>query len=188
MASGDAKYSPVPNRPLTALELQRIAVALQALGSKAPNQVWLVMCGDPPEVVTAAASPAAALKLAQQAAKDQTGPCDVYGPYDTRSATTYTRVLMPTGHDQMTQSYALSLVASPTNLPDLDDVTSITLEITAKSGEQGATSTWKFAVRPGTDAIFLTRWSREAFVYPRYHTLFGTDYEDALRDRFREPR
>ena len=183
MPSGDAKYSPVPNRPLTALELQRIAVAVQALGSKTSGQVWLVMCGDPPEVMTAAESPAAALKLAQKTENDQTGPCDVYGPYDTRSATTYSRVLMPTGHDQMTQSYALSLVANaPTNLPDLGDVTSITLEITARSG------TWKYAVRPGTDAIFLTRWSREAFVYPRYHTLFGTGYEDALRERFREPR
>jgi hypothetical protein len=183
MPSGDAKYSPVPNRPLTALELQRIAVALQALGTKKSNQVWLVMCGDPPEVVTAADSPAAALKLSQQAQKDQTGPCDVYGPYDTRTATVYSSALMPTGHDQMTQSYALSLVAGvTTDLPDLDDVTSITLEITARSG------TWKYAVRPGTDAIFLTQWSREAFVYPRYHTLFGTNYEDALRERFSEPR
>jgi hypothetical protein len=189
MASGDASYSPIPNRPLTALELKRIGVALQALASKSSHQVWIVMCGDPPEVVAAADSREAAAKRARDAARDRKEPCDVYGPFDTASTYSYANALLLSVHDRMTECHGLAPLSAfdPKNIPTLDDVVSTRLSISWRHGD-GPTTVVEYDVPVGTDAIFFTRAAREGFVYPRYHTVFGPDYEEAIRRRFQEPR
>ena len=189
MASGDATFSPVPDRPLTSLELKRIGVALNAHTSTKSQQIWIVMCGDPPEVVAAANSQADALKQARASAQERKGPCDVYGPFDTASTLSYSSALLLTAHDQMTECHRLTPLTAfdPHNIPTLADVVSTRLEITWRRGT-GSTSVAKYDIPVGTDAIFFTRTAREGFVYPRYHSVFGADYEDAIRRRFEETR
>lgn len=186
-----------PRRPLSAIQLARLAVVVQGRATTESGQIWVVMYGDPPEVVGSSDSEQAAEEMLARSSREYGTECDIYGPFETSSARVLSSALVVTDHDGGCQCDLCPIASttgrSPTGLTS-QDIVWVKLEIGWKPGgrtdpdDTSAPNSVTYTIRPNADAIFLNQGGREGFVYTRYHTKYDTTYEDKLRKKFKEPR
>ncbi len=170
------------NRPLTAIELLRIGTALVPYGLPFADNVFVVMAADAPNEVDGVVQTEAE---AIQRAELRGTRFFAYGPYDPPSKGDYPRQLdrvEPTYHDITNVDHAEPETPAPTGAAsELKHVTAMSLHVTFASGE-----TVSYRCAPHTDAIFVTQAAREAFMYPRYYSIFGTKHVRKIREKIGE--
>jgi len=194
MTSSD--FDPYPKRPLVPSEALRIGATLLPFGLPFGNgfsnsEIWIVMETAVPHRL-AGIRPSHAEALELLATRSPLLPeADVYGPFAPPPATALQTTLDetdPTDHDDtMASRLSANDVGDVRQLHRRHaDMQSLTLTI-AWQHEEGKPDSVTFEVTPHTDTIFLTRGSREAFMYPRYLAVFGPEYVAKLRQDLGEP-
>ena len=178
-----------PNRPLTSEELTRIAAALNAYSAPHTGLVYVVMATAYPHDVLAVTS---TRKEADLLVKKRAG-YEVYGPFEAVSTPSYSDSIYLTAHDGGCQNLSLSPTVTGLQGPPLaTDVVTITLDIAWKPdgptspNDRQASNHFVYDLPRTIDTIFLTRNSREAFMYPRYQIVFGARKVSGMRDQLRE--
>lgn len=169
-------------RTLTAIEALRIGTALVPYGLPFSGDVWIVMSHETPNEVHGVY---ATMEDADRAASPLPPKFVVYGPFTPPKAVDYPKILDvfdPIGHD-ITNPYPLRPVGEATAAEvQLKTVSRMTLTIEHSDPPRTAV----FECNPHTDVIFMTQAAREAFMYPRYYSIFGTEHVKHLRARLIE--
>lgn len=170
---------------LTGSQLARLAAALHFYGRRLSGPTWIAMeVAEPHDVVGFADSHAAAQALVS----GRVPAYDVFGPYAPSHHPRYANVLDVYYHDCACGSTDCTAVTAAAKLPNLNELTSVQLTVQWTAGR--ATQSAVFNVFEGTnpslprpDAIFLSRGAGEAFMYPRYESLFGKHLTDLIRKK-----
>lgn len=183
----------IPNRVLTANEVMRIGVALHVYGGQRRGRSYVVMTKERPhEVLGVVGDLRAAEALLRSAARPDAH--DIYGPFDPPHYP-YANKIWPSEHDEWTHCSECNIKGrrGDSGDPEPGDIVKMTLTVDWKRGgprnaeDTEAPNSITYEIQRDTDAVFVTRFGREGFVYPRYHTLFGADYVRTLRERLRDP-
>jgi hypothetical protein len=181
-----------PDRPLTSTELTRLGAALHVYGARHKGTAYVVMStAYPHDVLGVVSTRAAANALLTKSG--ETG-YEVYGPFDASAYPTYTDALVLSAHDGGTQNLLIDAqVVGLQGPPTTMDFVTITLDVAWKPGgptaadDRQADNHFIYDLPRTIDSIFLTRGSREAFMYPRYQIVFGARHVGVMRQRMGEP-